>query len=202
MLDLWWWQAGEQQSDWCEARRHWLGDAVPARPEALISRLWRRELLARYSGIEAAAQQFQIGKKGKPELVGSRLHFSIAHSGGWHVCLLADSPCGVDVEPWDRSLERLMRPAVLERFAEEGQLTDTVQFLRCWTLKEAWAKRGGQSVWDVLATPLEGTSGEWRIPEGQSGYCDPGACIAWALQSDVDNGIDSAPLVREYIPKL
>lgn len=195
MLELWWWQATEVAQDWCAARRHWLAEP-PADGEALLSQLVRRELLARHTGIAPAAQQFVIGAKGKPQLLGSDLHFSVTHSFGWHLCLLADAPCGVDVEPWDRRLDKLLRPPVLKRFAERDAIATGADFLRCWSMKEAWAKCLGTSVWQQLGEPLAAAADGWRVPGMASGYAPLAACVAWAVQSP--QAIN--PTLRAFVP--
>lgn len=184
MLDLWWWQPGEAAPEWMAARRHWLTDTI-ADDEKRLSQLWRRELLAQYLAVEPAALEFAVGDKGKPGLCRSSLHFSVSHGGGWHLLLVADHPCGVDVEDWSRELSRVNRPAVWKRFAEAEALQagDARTFLRCWTLKEAWAKCLGKSVWEVLAEPLAGNAGDWQVADMASGHADLPACAAWVVDT-------------------
>lgn len=184
MLDLWWWRPGSEAEAWCEARRHWLA-APPASAELLLSQVWRRHLLADYCDQPPERLVFTVGDKGKPRLADSQLHFNVAHSGSWHLLLVSDAPCGVDVEPWERSLEKVRRPAVTKRFAEADQLASCSDhdFLRCWTMKEALAKSRGQSVWQVLAEPLERVGDGWRTAEPTSGQLDIGACVSWVANS-------------------
>lgn len=195
MRELWWWRAEDFPADWCAARRHWLA-SPPGNAEALLSQLVRRDLLARYINQSPAGLRFVVGDKGKPALVGSDLHFSVTHSQGWHLCLVSDAPCGVDVEPWDRQMDKLLRPAVLKRFAERDALVDATAFLRCWVMKEAWAKCLGRSVWQQLDAALEVAADGWRVPGLASGYASLGACVAWA----VDSPLDTAPRLLAFSP--
>lgn len=184
MADLWWCRTADVPQGWLDARRHWLEDA-PTDTEKQLSQLWRRELLARYVGQAPATLSFVANEKGKPALTGSHWHFSVSHGGGWHLLLIAEDPCGVDVEAWQRDVTRFLQPAALRRFAEKEQLEqgDAATFLRCWTLKEAWAKCLGLSVWEVLALPLAGRAGCWQVPGMASGHAELPACVAWVVRT-------------------
>jgi hypothetical protein len=186
MLDLWWWHVEQFPGDWCNDRRHWLHE-LPKDADLLVSRLMRREVLSRYLKTTPDKLTFQVDAQGKPHLVGSGLHFNVTHGFGWHSLLVGDQPCGVDVEPWDRPLERVRRPAVIKRFAEAETLADgtDADFLRCWTMKEALAKCRGVSVWQVLSEPLRSVADGWRAPSGfTSGHRDTGACVSWVTTAD------------------
>lgn len=188
MLDLWWWRPQPFPHEWCADRAHWLAPDNTQKPgsEALLSQLFRRELLSRYCGMEPAALTFKRGAKGKPYLVGSELQFSLSHGAGWHLLLVSDAPCGVDIEAWDRDLSRLRSSGALRRFAEGGLLdgANDAELLRCWTMKEAWAKSLGLSIWDILARPLERVDAGWRVPQQASGQVDIGACCSWVASGD------------------
>lgn len=188
MLDLWWWHPQQHPHAWCAQRAHWLapGSAPAAGSEALLSQLFRRELLSRYCGVAPAALTFEQGAKGKPFIVSSDLHFSLSHGDGWHLLLISDAPCGIDIEPWERDLSRLRSSGALQRFAERAALeaASDVELLRCWTLKEAWAKLLGLSIWDMLARPLDQVADGWRVPQQASGHVDIGACCSWVASGD------------------
>lgn len=196
MTELWWWQASDFTPDWCQARRHWLRDPSD-HAEGVLSQLVRRALLARRLGCAPESLRFVVGDKGKPALASSTLQFSVTHSHGWHLCLLSDLPCGVDVEPWDRKLDRLLRPDVLKRFAEREALADAAAFLRCWVMKEAWAKCLGVSVWQQLGEALMPDADGWRVPGMSSGYAKLPACVGWTLAGEA-----SPPVLKHCTPEL
>lgn len=201
MLDLWWKRTTPDDEGWCEQRDHWL-DALPRQWDKRFSQLWRRQLLADYLGCAPDKTRFSVGDHGKPALVDSSLHFSVSHSHDWHLLLVSDAPCGVDIEPWNRPLDNLLRPAVLKRFAEFERLkvASSADFLRCWTMKEAWAKTRGCSVWDVIGQPLDAWAKGYRVPGMTSGYITTDhagglasqVCVAWAA-----TGSDVCPRVRQ-----
>lgn len=188
MLDLWWINTNSLKTinSWCEQRRDWLAK-VPNNQQHWLSQLMRRELLARYLGSSAAELTFTTGEKGKPQLTQSTLQFNVSHAAGWHVLLLSDQPCGVDVEAWQRSINALRRPAIKRRFAEAAELDqlDDASLLRCWTMKEALAKCRGESIWQQLSQPLERYNDGWRAPQNvKSGHIDIGACVSWVAETD------------------
>lgn len=201
MLDLWWWHSTADPDitrHWRLAHQHWLKSPI-ADPERQLSHLFRRTLLASYLDLSPEQLIFAVSDKGKPALVNAPLHFNVSHSEGWHLLLVSDAPCGVDIEPWDRVLDRVRQPAALKRFAERDWLANAGErtFLQCWTMKEALAKYHGQSLWDVLSTPLVRAEDGWRAP-GQlsSGQLDLGACAAWVAAPE------QTPSIKAFTPAL
>ena len=93
--------------------------------------------------------------RGKPFFPGRPgRQFSLSHAGGLAVCALSDGgPVGVDVEPVRPHAAGLpayvMTPEELAAF--DGRWED---FARVWTLKEAWVKYLGRSVWPPRTAPV------------------------------------------------
>jgi len=87
------------------------------------------------------------------DLPGIALSFNVAHSGGIVVCAVArEAEVGIDIE--DRTRARLDRDLV-ERYCSPTEVADVVaqpgdgwrdQFLRYWTLKEAYLKARGLGI--------------------------------------------------------
>jgi 4'-phosphopantetheinyl transferase len=120
-----------------------------------------RQILAGYSGIDAATLVFAHNERGKPYLAshvsGRSLQFSVSHSG--HCCMIAvrhDHPVGIDVE-----LVRDMPHAIdiARRYfaqAEAGYLNSLPEtsrqdaFFSLWTHKEAMVKALGGSIAESL----------------------------------------------------
>ena len=108
---------------------------------------------ATYNLLEAALERkhppVRILPGGKPVLEGrDDLHFSLAHCTGLAACLVASTPCGVDVE-----LIRPLRQRVLRRAfttAETSQIQNSPcpdeTFFRLWTLKESFVKATGDGI--------------------------------------------------------
>ena len=105
------------------------------------------EVLLRRGLRDAGTADVELtyGEYGKPYLAGGGTFFSLAHSGGWALCTVADREVGCDVE--------LMRPVglkVAERFFDPAEFAEIsaspdplTLFFRCWTIKESYMKATG-----------------------------------------------------------
>lgn len=99
----------------------------------------------------------RFGVRGKPEFVGSPLHFSLSHSGEIAVALLSASACGVDIER--------IRPEVAARLRERclcaEELRLGLDFFECWTKKECLGKLDGNGI-DAHPAKLDSSDARWR----------------------------------------
>ena len=77
---------------------------------------------------------FKTADNGKPYVEGHPFYFNISHSNEYAVCVISDTPVGVDIE-----LDRPLQPKMQERFAK-----DVLE----WTKKEAKGKLTGNGVFD------------------------------------------------------
>lgn len=80
--------------------------------------------------------------------------FNLSHAGPLALCALSDlGPVGVDVEPVRPHRPDLPRYVMSDRelAAFDGSWAD---FARIWTLKEAYAKYLGRSVWPPRSVPV------------------------------------------------
>jgi 4'-phosphopantetheinyl transferase len=121
----------------------------------LLGRTMARALVGRALGISPGAWTWHEGAYGRPEIgsPASPLSFNLAHSAGLVVCALSrDGDVGTDVEyrhrpPLDRRLVRRYcsprEAAGIEALGPEGWRD---QFLRHWTLKEAYLKARGVGI--------------------------------------------------------
>ena len=120
-----------------------------------------RQVLARYTGDDAAELRFARGRYGKPRLIRSQsgpdLHFSLSHSGSCFIIALTfRNSVGADIEQV-RDLPQAMEIARRHFAAPECRLLARQRgarrrnaFFTLWTCKEAVTKaRGGN-----LATTL------------------------------------------------
>ena len=156
------------------------------RQQFLLTRALIRDVLARYVGTEPSALVFTQNEYGKPVLaepITCSVAFSLSHTQGLSVCAVAwNRMIGVDVERLDRTN---CHPEIATRFfapteaAYLGRLEGEqrrLEFLRLWTLKEAFVKARGKG----LSIPLNSfTIG-----------CSPGEPARVSLQ-DGDQGHES-----------
>lgn len=92
---------------------------------------------------------FEYGEHGKPTIVGHpEIQFNMSHCKEAAICVLSDTPIGVDIESIRRYSESLARytmsDAELEQIANAER--QDVEFIRLWTLKEAVLKRSGEGI--------------------------------------------------------
>ena len=94
------------------------------------------------------------GEKGKPFFPGHPdRYFSLSHTDGFALCALSDEgEVGVDIERVKERRENLPRYVMSEEEFErwDGTWGD---FFRVWTLKEAYAKYRGGSIFPPKAVP-------------------------------------------------
>lgn len=125
-----------------QRRREWLG-----------ARVLVREVLGGEIGYDP---------DGRPKLVGGAVprHISISHTRGWVALLAADTPCGVDIERSDRSVERAARRiATADELSRATELFPENPALLVWCAKEAAYKAIGRPGLDFLHDiPLQTTS--------------------------------------------
>lgn len=136
----------------------------------VLARAVLRYLLGQYVGVHPSAVAFRYGVMGKPSLdplaCGHGMgvpgcHFNVSHSGEWVLYAFSVSAaCGVDVE---KIRQRNNNLKIAQRFfhgTESAYLQSLAApqqchaFYRMWVLKEAYAKALGQSVFELLATPV------------------------------------------------
>lgn len=116
-----------------------------------------REILSRYSGIDAGCLRFGCGEHGKPFLMEGQetlgLKFNISHAEEAMVCAVTrNSEVGVDLACIQEVKEA--RRIVEQYFSEEeaialNKLPSTERnaaFLRCWIRKEAYVKARGEGL--------------------------------------------------------
>lgn len=123
-------------------------------------RIWLagRELLlaalaCQLSYVEVAA--LRTDASGAVRYGRGNLHLSLSHSGEVLAAALADVPIGVDVErPRPRACiaqaGRLFAPAEARYLRALVPAARPAKFYSLWTLKEAFAKAAGISIWDAL----------------------------------------------------
>ncbi|KAI3918660.1 hypothetical protein MKX01_041980 [Papaver californicum] len=127
---------------------------------ALLARALVRTTLARYTDTQVSPNllKFQKNNFGKPEVEWQQneqwnppsLHFNISHSSSLIACgVTVDMPIGIDVEEKQRKTKnstmsfarRYFSPNEVERLhAISDPEVQQHEFIKLWTLKEAYAK--------------------------------------------------------------
>ena len=94
-------------------------------------------------------------ENGKPYVENEGVHFSISHTNGLAVCVVADTPVGVDCERIvTKSSEEIQKFA--NRFFVENEISllengvfSSNDFFKLWTAKEATIKKLGTNLSDI-----------------------------------------------------
>lgn len=97
---------------------------------------------------------YGISDGGKPYFKNCSLHFNFSHTEGYAALILCDVPCGIDIEP----SERTVSPGLAARFFSERErrlinsaADPKTALLRLWTRKEALLKADGTGLRTRLA---------------------------------------------------
>ena len=75
-----------------------------------------RELLFQIAGLPGRAQCL-YDDFGKPYLLGVEKHISVSHSGLWCAAMISDQSCGVDIQVYSDTVQR-----IADRFLTPGDL--------------------------------------------------------------------------------
>lgn len=92
-------------------------------------------------GLGEPAHTVAFSETGKPYFTDSPLHFSLSHSGSFAAALIADSPCGVDIEQL-----RKVKDGLIHRCMHPDELVAGMDFFEAWTKKECLAKLNGSGM--------------------------------------------------------
>lgn len=126
----------------------------------LAGRVMARALVGRALGVAPTGWTWREGPRGRPEIgaPGAPLVFNLAHSGGLVACALSrGAAVGVDVEHRSRAhldprlVDRCCAPEEIDDVRRAGPDGWRDQFLKYWTLKEAYLKARGLGISVPLA---------------------------------------------------
>jgi 4'-phosphopantetheinyl transferase len=194
----------------------------------LLGRVMARSLVARALGVGPREWEWREGPRGRPEIAdpaaAGRVSFNIAHSAGLVVCAISTDggTVGVDVEhrlrpPVDaRMVRRYCAPYEVADIERQGPSAWQDQFLKYWTLKEAYLKARGVGI-AVHLSDLSFTLGAdaIRLERLNSLSADDDADWAFVLdasspthfvaaavtaQADVRPTFSIAPLPHDLLP--
>ncbi|MFC4892350.1 4'-phosphopantetheinyl transferase family protein [Pseudofrancisella aestuarii] len=121
---------------------------IISHPQKLFSQLIRYLVFKRFFSISNI--KFNQLESGKPNLVNSKLDFSISHTTKFLIMSVSERKVGVDIE---HIRDRKNIEKIAERFfrdEEYSQLKKSENFIKdffmLWTLKEAEVKRSGLGI--------------------------------------------------------
>jgi phosphopantetheinyl transferase len=146
----------------------------PIRPrEFLGGRFLVRSMAARLLEIEPSAVRIEVEAEGRPRIAAPEpLFLGLSHTRDYAACALSRSSVGLDIEELGRSgdLEGIEDYAFTptERAFTAGPDWER-RFFAIWTLKEAYLKRLGLGVPEILSAPSFslGTDGALRAEGGE-----------------------------------
>lgn len=125
------------------------------RQEYLCSRWLIRQALASASGT-AGAECRPVDGRPVCSYHPPGWHLSLSHSHGFSACAVSDTPgLGLDIEPrsrhphWQKVVRRWFTPSEQAWLLDANDCED---FLKVWTLKEAWLKATGRGIAGNLQT--------------------------------------------------
>ncbi|MDQ3016965.1 MAG: 4'-phosphopantetheinyl transferase superfamily protein [Bacteroidota bacterium] len=104
-----------------------------------------RELLFSIAGLNERVDCL-YDEFGKPYLKGSDKHISVSHSASWCAAMISDAPCGVDIQIYSHTVERIVHKFLTEaEFNEKGPLKNRWHQLHLmWGSKECMYKAYGK----------------------------------------------------------
>ena len=118
---------------------------APLSPRKRKEWLASRDLLYQISG-NANRLVCVYDDFGKPVLQGSKQHISISHSELWCAAMISDRPCGVDIQAYSKTIERIAgRFLDANEFQQVTDLTNPLHQLHLlWGAKECLYKAYGK----------------------------------------------------------
>lgn len=115
---------------------------------SLTAEILSRYMICRTLAIKNSDIQIKHNQYGKPLLQGNHgVQFNHSHSGQWVVGVIADSPCGIDVEEIREADIDVAKQFFAEEEFRDLQNVPAEQrkdyFYDLWTLKESYVKATG-----------------------------------------------------------
>lgn len=111
--------------------------------------------------IDTDKIKIQKGEKGKPFVENLDICFNISHSSNYWICAFSPYPVGIDIQTYsskkiDKIAARYFTKNEQDYILKSGNLTENNSeekaFYKIWTIKEAYAKYFGESIFNVINT--------------------------------------------------
>ncbi len=164
------------------------GEERTGRPEHRVARAAMRVVVARTVGVPPGALTISRRcahcgdpRHGRPSVPGAGVEFNLSHSGALGVLAITTAPVriGVDVEAarervhLDRLAARVMGADALDAWRQLPASEQLHEFLRVWTVKEAYLKATGEGIVSAAVTrPVDAdgwTIAPLAVPDGYTG---------------------------------
>ena len=147
-------------------------------PQSVIAHFFTKKILSEYYNIDIAQINFKYNQYGKPYFKDD-LKFSITHTSN-HVFIAFDSKdVGIDAEAIRTVNKNLLRRTATQ--AEKSLLLSSdnfdLDFLKLWTIKEAYLKLAGTG----LTFPLDFSAAEISENFSVKTYLEHG-CVITVIQ--------------------
>lgn len=114
-------------------------------PQSIIAHYFTKTLLARYYNTDLHDINFKYNQYGKP-FFRDDLKFSITHTANHVFIALSDTEIGIDAEAVRNNINKnLLSRTMTEAESEKLLKSDnfSIDFLKIWTVKEAYFKMTG-----------------------------------------------------------
>lgn len=198
------WLQQEDREDVTRAR------VTHVRRERIVARALLQLGLSWYLDQPPGGWRISRGELGRPDLVPAPgqpdLRFNLSHSGGLVACgFTVGKPIGVDVEhrerafPLSEEFARYLSPSERARCSAAPESARKDEFLRHWTLKEAYSKALGLGVsmgFDRFSIDLDGPrpklrhepreTAEWYLEQWE---LEPAHWLALAVRQPSDTAL-------------
>ncbi len=101
--------------------------------------------------------RYDYGKNGKPYFTDRDMCFNLSHSGSYVACALSKDPVGVDIQQVRAYKDKTARRIFTEAEYEQLQKSENKEKAFCliWAEKEAYVKRSGGGVGELLNGNIE-----------------------------------------------
>lgn len=135
------------------------------------------DLLLENNLISETPVELEYDKYGKPSVKNhGNINISLSHAGDYVACMVADAPCGIDIEKIDRNYKKILTRVFTQEELEAGD--SDMFYATLWTLKEAVVKAMGTGItqdfreFTVLGNEIEVKGVKYKIEslEAPFGY--------------------------------
>lgn len=147
-----------------------------------MDRYFQKENRNPEASTKELLERICVGNLGKPYIPGF-VPYSISHTGRYWAVLFSETPCGLDIQKWQKS--NYMKLA--ERFYQEDEIQSVrengeAEFFRIWARREAFRKALGLSVFteaeSVLSDCANHAGERYRLQDVKMPFlCDAAICV-------------------------
>lgn len=135
---------------------NWIEDKPRPNTQSSIGHYYAKRLIAENICLKVSSVKLKLTKKGKP-YYDKNNHISISHTGDYVFTAFSDTPVGIDGE-----LMRKINPRFIYKVLAENEIDEKadfdVEFLKAWTLKEAYLKLKGELTGDFQSITKQSLS--------------------------------------------